>query len=61
MSSAEHEFVVHTEPTWREQSNFMINAALPESDRPYAYEQLIVRQIDSHQFEVCCIPFSCTT
>lgn len=51
------EFVVHQEPVWREQSNFVINAELPEKDRPKRFEQLFVRQVADDRFEVCCIPF----
>jgi hypothetical protein len=51
------EFVVHTEPVWRERSNFIINAELPEKDRPHRFEQLFSRQIGDDLFEICCIPF----
>ena len=51
------EFVVHQDPVWRERSNFVINAELPEKDRPRRFEQLFARQIGGDRFEVCCIPF----
>ncbi|EKF17492.1 DUF4265 domain-containing protein [Nitratireductor pacificus] len=45
---------VHTEPVWRERSDFIIAARLPEADRT---EQLWARQVGDHRFEICCIPF----
>ena len=51
------EFVVHQEPVWRERSNFIVNAELPEKDRPRRFEQLFVRRVGDDRFEVCCIPF----
>jgi hypothetical protein len=52
------EFVVHQDPVWRERSNFVINAELPEKDRPRRFEQLYVRRVGDDRFEVCCIPFA---
>lgn len=52
------EFVVHQDPVWRERSNFVINAELPEKDRPRRFEQLFARRVDDDRFEVCCIPFA---
>ena len=55
MSAATGRFLVHADPVWREQSNFIINATVPgEGDR---VEQLWVRQVDDYRFELCCIPF----
>jgi hypothetical protein len=51
------EFIVHQEPIWRDRANFIINAALPETDRPHRFEQLWARQLEGNKFEVCCIPF----
>jgi hypothetical protein len=51
------EFAVHRDPVWRERSDFIINAELPETDRPRRFEQLFARQVGDDQFEVCCIPF----
>lgn len=48
------EFRDHSEPVWRDRSNFIIHATLPETGY---YEQLWARQISSSKFEVCCIPF----
>ncbi len=56
--TAPKEFVAHQEPVWREQSNFIINAELPEKDRPHRFEQLFARQLGEDRFEICCIPFS---
>lgn len=46
----------HTEPVWRDRSNFVIAAEI-EGDMEVATEQLFARQIGPHQFELCCIPF----
>jgi hypothetical protein len=57
MTGSQQEFVVHQDPVWRERANFVINAELPEADRPKRYEQLWARQLAGDRFEVCCIPF----
>jgi hypothetical protein len=57
MTSAEHEFVVHEEPVWRDRANFIVHAELAEADRAKRFEQLWARQLDDQEFEVCCIPF----
>jgi Domain of unknown function (DUF4265) len=51
------EFVLHEQPVWRDRSDFIINAELPEKDQPQRFEQLFARQLDDDRFEVCCIPF----
>lgn len=51
---AQGTFSTHEKPVWRERSDFVINAALPEPDR---FEQLWCRQVGDGRFEVCCIPF----
>lgn len=51
------EFVVHENPVWRDRSNFIIHAELPETDRTRKFEQLFVKQLADDRFEVCCIPF----
>jgi hypothetical protein len=48
---------MHSEPVWREYSNFIINAELGEADLPRRFEQLWVRQLGESRFEICCIPF----
>jgi hypothetical protein len=50
-------FAVHREPVWRDRSNFIIQAPLPESDEPFRFEQLFVKKVTARTFEVCCIPF----
>lgn len=45
---------VHSDPVWRDRSNFIVRARLPEPGRA---EQLWARQLDEHRFELCCIPF----
>ena len=49
------QFLTHDDPVWRERSNFIIHAELPERDG--RMEQLWARQISECTFEVCCIPF----
>jgi hypothetical protein len=47
--------VQHLEPVWRDRSDFIIAARLPDAtaDR----EQLWARQLGAARFEICCIPF----
>jgi len=47
---------VHPEPVWRERSNFVIAADVPDGGDTQT-EQLWARQIEEHRFEICCIPF----
>ena len=54
MTAPEDVFLTHREPVWRDRSNFIIMAALPETGR---FEQLWARQESADLFEVCCIPF----
>jgi Domain of unknown function (DUF4265) len=57
VSDPGREFVVHEEPIWRDRADFVIHAALRESDSPRRFEQLWARQLAENEFEVCCIPF----
>lgn len=50
-------FVLHSDPVWRERSNFVVNARLPEPGGGKEFEQLFARQVTEDTFEVCCIPF----
>jgi hypothetical protein len=46
---------VHSDPVWRDRSDFIIGASLPEEGRA---EQLWVKRLDEPLlFEMCCIPF----
>lgn len=54
VSPAAEQFSIHAEPAWRERSNLIINAPLPEAGR---FEQLWTKQVGENQFEICCIPF----
>lgn len=51
---AEQVDAVHEAPVWRDRSNFVIGAPLPEESRS---EQLWSRQVGDQRFEICCIPF----
>lgn len=47
---------IHQQPIWRDRSNFIIAVEVPGGGERKT-EQLWVRQISDHRFEVCCIPF----
>ena len=47
----------HSEPVWRERSNFIIATAIDSANTDFATEQLWSRKIDESHFELCCIPF----
>ncbi len=47
---------VHRDPVWRQRSNFIIFAEIPNNGDTKT-EQLWARQIGSDRFEICCIPF----
>lgn len=47
-------FSTHAEPVWRDRTDFIIHAPLPEVGR---FEQLWTRRVGENQFEICCIPF----
>ena len=47
---------VHPQPVWRDSSNFVIAAEVPDGG-DVKTEQLWARQVDDHHFEICCIPF----
>ncbi len=53
MTAAGSDFA-HSEPVWRDRSNFIIGAPLAEEGRT---EQLWARQVGDRRFEICCIPF----
>jgi hypothetical protein len=48
---------VHLWPTWGEKANFIIMAKIQNESTDYTQEQLWVRRISNHIFELCCIPF----
>ncbi len=47
---------VHPEPVWRERSNVVIAAFVPDGGDTET-EQLWARSIDDRRSEICCIPF----
>lgn len=50
----------HDFPAWREKADFIIASRLGEElgiDDFFEWEQLWARKVDSHSFELCCIPF----
>jgi len=48
---------VHQDPVWRDRANFIIAAELTGTSSDVKTEQLWARRVDTHQFEICCIPF----
>jgi hypothetical protein len=52
-------FVVHDAPVWRDRSDTIIRARIPDPpDAAIWYEQLWAARIDESHYEVCCIPFA---
>lgn len=49
--------VQHTDPAWRDRSNFIIAADVSSYSQAADREQLWARQLGDDRFEVCCIPF----
>ncbi len=47
----------HSQPIWRERSNFIIATAIGSANTDFATEQLWARRVDDSHFELCCIPF----
>ena len=47
----------HSEPVWRDKTNFIIRAELTSHGLDGGFEQLWVRTEDHKLFELCCIPF----
>jgi hypothetical protein len=48
---------IHSEPVWRERSNFIIAVEVDPADTDVTTEQLWARKVDDRHFELCCIPF----
>lgn len=52
-------FVTHDNPVWRERSNSVVRATVPNPpDGEEWFEQLWARNIDGKRYEVCCVPFT---
>jgi Domain of unknown function (DUF4265) len=47
----------HSEPVWRDKTNFILRAELTSHGLNGGFEQLWTRTEDRLQFELCCIPF----
>lgn len=56
MSGVESE-AQHSEPIWRDKSNFIIAADIAGGSGAVDREQLWAKQIAETRFELCCIPF----
>jgi hypothetical protein len=57
MTESDQTVAVHLNPVWRDRSNFIIRAALPDNTAWRTTEQLWARRLSDHSFEICCIPF----
>ncbi len=55
MSTAQE--ATHSQPVWRERSNFIIATSIDSGNTDVQTEQLWARKIDERHFELCCIPF----
>ena len=52
-------FVVHDAPAWRDRSDTIIRARIPDPpDSSVWYEQLWAARSDESHYEICCIPFA---
>jgi hypothetical protein len=49
--------ITHSDPVWREQTNFIIRLDLSPHGAPGQYEQIWTRTDDQQLFQICCIPF----
>ena len=47
----------HSDPIWRERSNFIIATAIDPAGSDLTTEQFWARKVDDSHFELCCIPF----
>jgi Domain of unknown function (DUF4265) len=52
-------FVRHNEPLWSNRVDFFIHADLDADGMVNCSEQLAVRSVGHHRFEICCLPFYC--
>jgi hypothetical protein len=48
---------VHSEPVWRDRSNFIIATPIEPGEAGISTEQLWARRVDDRHYELCCIPF----
>jgi hypothetical protein len=51
------QIVTHSDPAWRDRTNFIVRLDLAPYDEPGRYEQCWTRTEDQRLFEMCCIPF----
>lgn len=47
----------HSDPVWRDKTNYIIRVELDSHGMPGSAEQLWARTDDQRTFELCCIPF----
>jgi len=51
------QIVTHSDPAWRDRTNFIVRLDLGPYGLPGRYEQCWTRTEDKRLFEMCCIPF----
>ncbi|MBI3731224.1 MAG: DUF4265 domain-containing protein [Burkholderiales bacterium] len=56
-SSTDDLYGTHQSPVWRTEADFLIMAKVDADGESQKWEQLWAKQIDTHKFVICCIPF----
>jgi Domain of unknown function (DUF4265) len=57
MTSDDNDVAVHQEPIWRDRANSIIMVDVSDEGNPPRWEQLWPREVESHRYQLCCIPF----
>lgn len=53
----EQKIATHSDPVWRDRTNYIVQLDLTGHGMPGNYEQCWTRTDDQELFELCCIPF----
>ncbi len=53
----EQKIATHSDPGWRDRTNYIVQLDLTGHGMPGSYEQCWTRTDDQELFELCCIPF----
>jgi hypothetical protein len=53
----ESKIATHSEPAWRDRTNYIVQLDLTDHGMPGNFEQCWTRTDDQQLFELCCIPF----
>ena len=51
------QIVTHSDPAWRDRTNFIVRLDLAQHGLPGRWEQCWTHTGDQHSYEMCCIPF----